>query len=138
MGRKSAISSIFFFLGIRKIVVSFNIGGKKPSDIKDHKEFVKRNYIVQKAVNNMAAFRRDQIFGYEIQGKVDKPTAKQLYMRKTRLIKTTQGKAAVINTLFLQESIPPFSYYIPAECRQQVIRFLIENLVFSRYFIPEI
>ncbi len=46
-----------------------------PPGIEYEKIFVKRHEIIQKAVHDMALFRRNQIFRQEIQGKINQPCA---------------------------------------------------------------
>ena len=78
-----------------------------PAHIEDHEELVKGDQIIQRAVDGMAALRRDQVFGDKIQSKVDNPAAQQLQMGKARLVQPLQGKAAVIIRLFFHRYRPP-------------------------------
>ena len=84
---------------------------KIPADVKDDKEFIERNQIIQRTVNGVASFRRDEVLGNKVHHKIENPAAQQLYMGKARFIQPPQREPAVVNRLFLHSSLPRVEYF---------------------------
>ena len=85
---------------------------EKPSAIEKQKIFIKRDQIIQTAVDGMALFYRDKVFCQEIKNKVYDPSSQQFQMGKARFIQSAERKAGVINQFFLHGDRPREGYFL--------------------------